>query len=297
MVVKQAAHLPPTLQWWRTLTQWSGGLGVLIWIKYFIDSFEPANSFYDDDQFDTSLLPAISASINGTLTIYTVATGLAVIVFYAAGIEFWEALNHGLTGITGGFTITNDSLYHHSDKYVAIKMPLMLVGALHFGLMYEIFSKGRIKAFFTHWPTVLFFGLMIVGAVSLHALNMQLGDDKGWFHDGFQWFSALTTCGLQSESVAEWSEAALMLLMLAMVVGGLTNSTAGGLRTKRVWAVLKGVFYYGFVFLDNKKKDIKKGALHDQDHWVSQFQSASSVVIICVSACLFSDNGYGYGYA
>lgn len=133
MVVKQAAHLPPTLQWWRTLTQWSGGLGVLVWIKYFIDSFGAANSFYDDDQFDTSLLPAISASINGTLTIYAGATGLAIIIFYAAGIDFWEALNHGLTGITGGFTITNDSLYHHTNKYVAIKMPLMLVGALHFG--------------------------------------------------------------------------------------------------------------------------------------------------------------------
>ena len=154
----------------------------------------------------------------------------------AVGMPLWDSINHCMVAIgTGGFSIYSDSIAHYNSVPIEIVlMVIMISGALPFVFIYKTVKKP--KSLLPLDPQVRTFLFLI--AVAILALSAELYLQH---HDlfeslrlaAFQLVSAITTTGLQTSVMTDWSITALMILSIAMIVGTCAGSTGGGIKIAR----------------------------------------------------------------
>ena len=239
------SSLPASLQWWRSFQQWIGGVGIIVFISSFIPGLSSVSEFYSKDDKDAAVLPEVAIDWTRIWWIYILFTLLAIGAYLLQGLPPWEAINHGMTGIsTGGFSITDDSLKSYSAGLRITTIVIMIVGSLNFECYYLLLTKGRWKDFFWFRQHILFFSfLFFLIFLVYYETNLYYDLDSRWVDIIFQSVSALGTCGFQSVDLQPWHSSALLLLTLAMLVGGPSTSTTGGLKQFRLFYLLKGNFF------------------------------------------------------
>lgn len=239
-VAPDAGDLPRALQWWRSLLQWIGGVGIL----YFALALVPDEH---DDTHEPELAEEMKARTSGPRLgaiwgIYLAYTVASVLAFRAAGMPYWEAVNHGMTGIaTGGFTVTGDSFAGYGRGVHLVGMVVMLLGAISFGVHYAVLLRGRFSHLARDVQNRLLFGLLVAGGLGLGLALRLAGVDVPFADVAFQWASALLTAGFSTQEVASWGAVSLLVLVAGMFVGGASGSTAGGLKQQRAARLLRGL--------------------------------------------------------
>lgn len=237
-VASDSSELPRSIQWWRSVLQWVGALGVLYVALALAD--EP-----DDGSEKDRLEPEMDVDESGGVrgirpvwALYGAFTAATAVAFWAAGMPPWAAVNHAMTAMaTGGFAITGDSLASYGRAVHAVAAVALVLGALSFGLHLAVFVRGRLGAAVRDGQTRLL-GALLVGGLAALALATR-GGDVPLADAAFQWTSALTTAGFTTQDVAEYGPFALAALIAAMFVGGASGSTAGGLKLDRARALLR----------------------------------------------------------
>lgn len=243
-IVASPSELPESLQLWRSLTQWVGGIGVAAVMLAALNPAVDAGKLIRAEVGHV-LQGGPKKAARWMWSIYSAATGLAIVVFWALGMPLWEALNHGLTATsTGGFTVTDDSLASYTPAIQLSATLFMLFGAISFGYYYRVLADRRVRALRS--PVV---ALLLIGS-ALAALALigvgQLGDDPVAPDAVVAWFevaSAVATGGFGIADLSTWSPALLALLGLCMFVGGASGSTAGGVKLDRVVLIARGVWW------------------------------------------------------
>jgi trk system potassium uptake protein TrkH len=159
-------------------------------------------------------------------------------------MPWWEALNHGMTGIsTGGFSVTNDSMAGYSVAVQLAVMLLMVFGAISFATHYRLLYERRwVQAWRALQPRMFLF-LLVAGSLLLLLENFWHQAEVVLLPSVFQWVSALGTAGFSTANISVWSPAAHLLLTLAMVIGGSAGSTAGGIKLTRIAVIYKGLIW------------------------------------------------------
>ena len=244
--------LPYTLQFWRSLIQWVGGVGVIV-LTLSILARPGTGSFvlYKGEARDQKTHPSIISTVRTIWWIFLLYTVLGIIALIIIGIltpsngmNPWEALNHAMTGLaTGGFSVTDNSITDFGPvSQIAIAI-LMVFGAIAFAAHYDLL-QGRIKKFLSDTQFKAMIALIILGVTGLTLVNLEMygGDiSRSLGQSGFQFISALTCTGFASvENIAEWTESAKLILAMAMIVGGAAGSTAGGIKLYRAVLLYKG---------------------------------------------------------
>lgn len=232
--------LPASVQWWRSLCEWVGGVGVVVTMLLLLDPAEHHEAFYRAEARSWRLDAPIRRTAVRIWSIFPVLTLLAVLGLRLAGESWWAAVNHGLTGIaTGGFTIREDSFRSAPAAVQGVAMGAMLLGAVSFR------AYSRIAVRRSPWwrSTQLRWlaGLLGGGLLVLLALKRWAGLDATALQIAFQWFSALGTCGFAGADPAAWPPAALLVLTAGMVVGGMAGSTTGGIKISRLAWLAKNI--------------------------------------------------------
>ena len=252
MVINES-KLPHTLQFWRTITQWVGGVGVIV-LTLAILARPGTGSFtlYRSEGREQKIHPSIVATVRSIWWIYLLYTFVGIFVltivemFTEKDIPFtdllWRSINHCMTGIsTGGFSVTDDSIASYSMPSQIVIMILMILGAIAFVSHYDLL-KGRIRKFFSDPQTKALFFLIFLGILLLVAFNYPLrsiyGDLKIYI---FQFISAITCTGFSTADISQWSESSKFILSFAMIIGGAAGSTAGGIKLFRAVLLTKGV--------------------------------------------------------
>ena len=251
-MVAQENLLPATLQFWRSLIQWVGGVGVIV-LTLSILARPGTGSFvlYKGEARDQKMHPSIVSTVRTIWWIFLLFTIIGIIVLIVIGLvttdgmNAWESINHAMTGIaTGGFSVTDDSITSFGTLSQIAIIVLMVMGAIAFAAHYDLL-KGRIKKFFSDAQFRALFILIILGLIGLTFVNLDLyGDDllQSLKYSGFQFTSAITCTGFASvESLTDWSESAKLILAVAMIIGGAAGSTAGGIKLFRAILLYKGV--------------------------------------------------------
>lgn len=234
--------LPRSLQWWRSASQWVGGLGVIVLMLAVVRPAASALHLYRAEAREERALPSVASTVRAHLGIYVAWTLVGIVALRATGAPTWEAVHHGLTAVaTGGFTIVDrgDGLGTIATR--AVLLALMVVGATSFHAHARMLRERSLRALWADGQHRVF-GVLLVGFVA--ALLVESRASGGAFRVGesaFQAISALCTAGFQTASLDAWSEGALLLLVVAMVVGGAAGSTCGGIKTARVYLLLKGL--------------------------------------------------------
>ena len=255
MVADEGA-LPFTLQFWRSLIQWVGGVGVIV-LTLSILARPGTGSFvlYKGEARDRKTHPSIVSTVRTIWWIFLLYTAIGVVVLIAIGMfptdgmNAWESLNHGMTGLaTGGFSVTDDSVAGFGTLSQIAMVVLMVVGAIAFAAHYDLL-KGRVKKFLSDAQLHAIFVLIIIGVIALTFVNLKtagLGYNGNILlalkESGFQFVSAITCTGFASvENLAAWGESAKLILAFAMIIGGAAGSTAGGIKLYRAILLSKGV--------------------------------------------------------
>ena len=243
------AELPRGVQLWRAMTQWLGGMGVLVLLLALLPKLGEGSvnlmKAESPGPISTKLLPRTNDTAKILYVIYIVLTVLETLALRIARMPWFDAVTTALTTIsTGGFSIRNESIaYYQSEAIVWIVCFFMFVAAINFSLLF-MFATGR-------WRDVIrseelrVYTLLVLGSTALIALDLVLRGGHGAYRavseSAFQVLSLISTSGFATADFALWPAFSQSILLLVMFTGGCAGSTAGGLKLSRIVLLFKGV--------------------------------------------------------
>lgn len=236
--------LTRSLQWWRSLTQWIGGIGVIVLALTILTRSETGsyNLFFSEAK-EEKTHPSVVSTVGTIWWIVVLYTFLSALALWVAGMPAWDSLNHAMTGITtGGFSVTDGNIAFYQSRLIEVVLiPVMLFGAINFTFHYNLLTghfeklKGEVQTKWLLIFTVAGIGL-ITGARSLTGFAFE------HFHNStFQFVSAISCAGFQTANIEGWAATGKMLMVGGMVIGGAAGSTSGGIKILRAVVILKGI--------------------------------------------------------
>jgi trk system potassium uptake protein TrkH len=240
-VVRSVEDLPRALLLWRSMTQWLGGMGVLVVAVALLPFLDIGGMqlFVSDETRSTadSGRPRFASVARRLFGVYLGLTVLAFVFLEVAGLGPLDALCHALTSVsTGGFSTRNGSVGSFDSRAVEwVLAVVMFLGAINFVIHYRTVSRRGTKL----WYDGEF--RYYVGAIAIASALL------GWSISGsvdaaadvarpaiFQTLSMLSGTGYYSANYTDWGSFAQLILLGLMVLGGMSGSTTGGIKSLRL---------------------------------------------------------------
>ena len=238
------SELPRSLQWWRSFTQWIGGVGMIVLMLSVLEPSTDAYQLYYAEGRNKKIALTVTETVRKIWKIYLLYTLLSILLLRLVGMPWWHALNHGMTGIaTGGLAVTDDSIGAYGPLVQLAVILIMITGSINFSTHYQLLSTRRLSTRWQNDQHRVLWLLLGLGTLLLLLENYWFKGSFLWLDTLFQWVSALSTCGFSTVKLQFWSPSAKLLLSLAMVVGAASGSTSGGLKLVRVISLYKGVLW------------------------------------------------------
>lgn len=238
------SELPYSLQWWRSCMEWVGGVGIMVLMLAVVKAPAGAQHLYRSEARAEKILPSVGATVRMIWWIYLLYTGLSIMLLWAAGMSWWAALNHGMTGIaTGGFSIADHGVSEYSRNVQMVLIAIMLTGAISFAVHYDLLRRRHWDALWRDTQHRSLYLVLAGGTLLLLWENYWMTGSLLWLDTTFQWVSAVATAGFQTVDLKTWSPTAKLLLILGMIAGGAAGSTAGGIKQVRVVFIVKGIYW------------------------------------------------------
>jgi trk system potassium uptake protein TrkH len=239
--------MPPSLLLWRSLTQWLGGMGIIVLSLAILPMLGVGGMqlFKAEVPGPTAdrLKPRIQDTAKLLWGVYVLLTGAEVILLMTGGMGFFDAINHAFTTMaTGGFSTRDASVAAFDSAFIDWIITLfMFLAGVNFSLHY-LALRGRLGDFIRNEEFLFYSGLAMVGIILVTLLNM--GDIYPDFFDSlrfsaFQVVSILTTTGFGTADYELWPVLCQYLLVFAMFIGGCAGSTGGGMKVARILLLFK----------------------------------------------------------
>jgi trk system potassium uptake protein TrkH len=241
-VITDFTSIPSSLFLWRSLSQWLGGIGIIvIFIAVFPQlAIAGRQLFFAESPGPTEerLTPRLRTTAYAVLIIYVSLTVLCAIAYLLGGMSLFEAINHALTTVAaGGFSPSSASFQQASPALTWIAITFMILAGTNFALQYRALI-GRPRDI---WRDTEFRAYLIIILAAGTALTVVLigkyAPLEALRHGIFQAVSILTTTGYASTDFAAWPLPARMVLMVLMFIGGTAGSAAGGIKIVR-WLII-----------------------------------------------------------
>lgn len=241
--VLDVEKLPHIFLFYRAFLQYVGGLGFIMTMLLFVQEKDSA-VLYQAEGHPDRLMPGIGKTAKVIGTMYGFFLLIGTLCYTIFGMPFFDSVVHTMCALsTGGFSNRMDSIgYYHSLPIECITVILMLIGTTNFSLLLLLF-KGRVKDFFKA-SEIRFLGVIVFVTIPILSGFLVAGGKtigEGLHLSIFNAFSALSTTGYATGSFSDWSECALAVMILLMVIGGGLGSTAGGIKLARVCILLKNL--------------------------------------------------------
>jgi trk system potassium uptake protein TrkH len=239
--------VPQGLLFWRSILQWLGGMGIIVFSLALLpllgggasQLFDAESSGLTHDKFR----PRVTQMAKRLWAIYLFLTALLIALLGLGEMNWYDAVCHGFTTIsTGGFSTRQQSIAYWDSVYIeSILMVFMIIGAINFSLLYFLIN-GQVRKFFRdeelRWflLIILFAGLIVGTDLVLQGHYDLYGSLR---HALFQVIAIITTTGFSTADFSLWGAFHLFLFMFLMVICGCAGSTSGGLKTIRAVVLAK----------------------------------------------------------
>ncbi|MDK3158188.1 potassium transporter TrkG [Kamptonema cortianum] len=241
--VTQASHL---ILFFRSFIQFAGGAGfAIIAVSVLAGAFGSGLSAAEGrtDQ----LAPHVRNSASLVLRIYLSYAVFGILALMLAGMDWFDAINHAFTALaTGGFSTRPESIaYWNSPAVEAVLVVLMILGAVNFVVPYLLLQRkfrvvlrnGEIR--FMGFSIVL--AIVLVFTVVATALYPTV--EKAIRVSVFEVVATATTTGLSTVDFRAWTDFGLMIMIILMLIGGGTGSTAGAIKQFRIYILYKSIIW------------------------------------------------------
>ncbi|MDF1615940.1 TrkH family potassium uptake protein [Petrocella sp. FN5] len=229
---------------WRSTMQFFGGAGIAVIVLASIIGPSGLGLYSAEGRTDL-LLPNITKSAKLIMTIYIGYILSGTILYIIAGMPVFDAINHSIAALsTGGFSTVPNSIGQYNNLAIElITLILMFLGTVNFAAHYLVL-KGEFKKFIQLGEIKLMFFLLsimipLVTYFSMNELYHSLG--KGFRVAIFELTSALSTTGFSTVSYSDWNDFGILAMIVLMIIGGGTGSTAGGIKQYRIYVLYKSL--------------------------------------------------------
>lgn len=241
-IIDNVEVLPHGLLFWRSLTQWIGGLGIVFFTIALLPSLVGGQikvfAAEATGPIKTKLHPRLSTSAKWIWSIYIVLTIACIVSYYFGGMNVFDSFNYAMTTTaTGGFATHNTSTeFFHSPTLEYICTLFTFLSGINFTLLYAAVIKLNIKNLFknSEFKFYIFLVVVFTAFIMMELMTMRHYDLERAFRCGlFQVVSFITTTGLFNDDAATWPHVTWVVLALCMFFGACSGSTSGGIKCIR----------------------------------------------------------------
>ncbi|RKY23301.1 MAG: TrkH family potassium uptake protein [Planctomycetota bacterium] len=249
-------EMPRSILFWRALTQWMGGLGILSFFLVLAFQGGAAHVLVGAEGhkiFSRRPAPGMFHTLRIIWFIYILFTVVIAALLLFEGLTVFDAVTHALTTLsTGGYSTHDSSVGYYRENgfahYRLIEYTIILgmtLGGISFLVHYQVL-RGRIGALLSNFEIRLFW-LILIGVVALigfeHMAKTGDSDIEATFRTSlFQTLAIITSAGFSTENIGDkiyFGVAARQIFLLLMIIGGCVGSTGGGLKVLRIGILFK----------------------------------------------------------
>ena len=255
-VIDNLDGVPHGLLFWRSLTQWVGGIGIIFFTIAILPAFgigevklfaaESTGPLHD------KVHPRISVTARWIGSVYVLLTVLCIMSLVVCGMNWFDAVNYAFcTTATGGYATHSDLIHdvYNSPAIEYVLTSFMLLSGINYTLIYYTILKGRIRTFLKDAEARAY--LFVVGfatlvcTVTLIFYNPAHDIELAFRESIFTVVSMQTTTGFAVCDYTQWPVQLMPVLLFVMFAGACSGSTSGGFKCVRlsiIYRVLKNEF-------------------------------------------------------
>ncbi len=248
-IFAEPEQLPRAILFWRSLTHWLGGMGIIVLFVAILGGSPAAGKQLVSTE-STSLLPETATPrIRQTALLlwkmYLLLSAAAYLLLRLQGMNTFDSLCHTFATLgTGGFSTHSDSIGHYQDLSIEITIIVfMILASINFNL-YAVTMKKQWYTLLHNQECRVFLGILLAASLII-AADLYLNESthyaigKSLRSGTFQVVSIMTTTGFGTIDYEAWPPVSKWLLVLLMFIGGCAGSTAGGLKVIRIIVFLR----------------------------------------------------------
>lgn len=247
-ILQDIEVLPKGINFWRCLTHWIGGMGVLVFVMAVIPLGNKGAMFLMRAEMLGPTCDKLVPKSRGTAKIlycmYLFLSGVEVLLLLAGGMDLYNAVIHTFsTAGTGGFSSMNASVAAFDSAYIdGVITVFMLLFGINFNLYYLLLLKN-VRAVMKSEELRAYLGI-VAGAIALITLNiLHLYETplRALRYAAFQVASIITTTGFVTANYELWPELSKTVILLLMIIGACAGSTGGGMKVSRILILSKTI--------------------------------------------------------
>jgi len=303
-IYEHVSDLPRSLLLWRAETQWMGGIGVILIFLFLFSKRrgsqkreadleaqnESSMALYQAQGFKEKLEGGLRNTLAIIMAIYLGYTLLGIVLLWFTGMPLFDSIAMSFSAIsTGGFSVKDG--FSMTGWQMLVLDILMIMGAISF-ITHNKLLQGQWKAFFKSFEKNIFLLFILIGAVFSFVV---MTDVKIVF---FELISAFTTTGFSASNLALLPELFVVILMLGMIVGGSSASTAGGIKVFRFYYLFRAIPWH-LKKLSNPPSAVIPLQIHGEETTEKDLSNIAIFVIayfivLLLGALIFMLYGFGF---
>ena len=247
-ILSDFSNYPKTMFFWRSYSQWLGGMGILVLFTVILPKFSIAGRqmFFTEvpGAKENNLSPRIRQTAAVLWSVYFILTVIEAAVLSYMDMPVFDAICTSLSTVSGGgFSPKAQSLIEYGQlKYIWTVAIFMFFAGVNFALQYKVFVKGKILSLFKdeefrmYSLIVIVFSILIAVTLTTHGIY---DFTRAIRESIFEVLAVITTTGFASVDYSEWNLRAKLLLFILMFTGASIGSASGGIKLLRLIVIFK----------------------------------------------------------
>lgn len=251
-VITNVEILPRGVLFWRSMMQWIGGMGIILFTLAVIPmlNYKGGVSLFNSEVTGITherMRPRVSQTAKSLWGIYLVFTIVLAVLLTVGPMDWYDALCHTMSTVsTGGFSTKNNGLHFWHDYYTDIVIIVfMAMCGINFTIIYNVVVRGKFSEFKRSDTLKWYLFVIIAGSVIVFLRIIYMGfveeRDFAIVLSVFDTISAITSTGFATYDYEHEGNFIFFVLMILMFFGGMAGSTAGGAKIDRFVVLLKNI--------------------------------------------------------
>ena len=248
-ILSEVESLPKSILFWRSFTNWIGGMGVLVFVLAILPKENSGIIHAFRAEATGPNVGKLTSKMGRTARIlYAIYIGFTLLemLFLIWKIPAFDAITTSFANAgTGGFSVRNASIAAYNSLYVEVVITVfMFIFAVNFNLYFLILTKHALKAIkseeaIVYTLTVILSIFAIAANVYYSSVNMIHSFGESMRYSSFQVLSLSSTTGFSSINYNDWPTLSRGIMLFLMMIGGMAGSTAGGIKMSRFMILTK----------------------------------------------------------
>ena len=236
------------MNFWRCLTHWIGGMGVLVFVMV-VTSLDDKSSMHlmraevPGPEAD-KLVPKARETAKLLYAMYLALTVAEIIFLLAGGMNLYDSIIHSFsTAGTGGFANHNSSVAYYDSAYIdGVITVFMILFGINFNMYFLLLIKD-VKSVWKNEEVRAYLGIIVAATlvITCNVLSIYKEPLKAFRYSIFQVASIITTTGFATADFNLWPELSKCILLLIMVIGACAGSAGGGVKVSRFLILWKSI--------------------------------------------------------